>query len=442
MPPYNHEHHHENPAVQDAVIIIDPYSTGCLVAKAMAERGLALVSVWSTGLAEKLKTHVPKAVGKLHYLARLEQAPTLAETAQRCRESVPHGASIVACLAGGETGVPLADALSEYMGLRTNGTAILDRRDKMLQQQLIKKAGLRSIREVCGRQFSDVEDFLRRERYPVVLKPNESAGSDGVKLCETFEEAKEHFHQLLDSETVCGTACDAVLCQEFLRGKEYVVDHVSCDGHHKTMMVWQYDKRPANGAGFVYYGCLPTDRESPEAKLLIPYTRGVLDAIGIENGPTHGEIIISEDDGQPCLVEMNCRANGGNGDWHPLAKALTGSYSQIEAAVDAYIDPKGFFAKYPDKPPSPLKVSGQEVQLVCYKHGTVKSMPGYAAIKTLPSFTQLEPTVQVGQKVVPTVDLITNVGDLVLMNEDEEQLHKDVSHIRWLENENQLFELE
>ena len=31
----------------------------------------------------------------------------------------------------------------------------------------------------------------------MVFKPTDSAGSDGVKLCQTFEEAKEHFNHLL-----------------------------------------------------------------------------------------------------------------------------------------------------------------------------------------------------------------------------------------------------
>lgn len=37
-------------------------------------------------------------------------------------------------------------------------------------------------------------------------------------------------------------------------GQEYVVDTVSCNGHHKCVAVWKYDKRDANGAKFVYHG--------------------------------------------------------------------------------------------------------------------------------------------------------------------------------------------
>lgn len=67
-------------------------------------------------------------------------------------------------------------------------------------------------------------------------------------------------------------------------------------------MLWVYDKRPRNGSQFVYFGMLPIDSESEEAKVLIPYTRGVLDALGMKHGPSHGEIILTKDG--PCLVEM------------------------------------------------------------------------------------------------------------------------------------------
>ena len=74
-------------------------------------------------------------------------------------------------------------------------------------------------------------------------------------------------------------------------------------------MVWVYDKRPANGADFCYFGCVPIDSESHEAKILIPYCRAILDAMGVKHGASHAEIIVTPDG--PCLVEMNCRANGG-----------------------------------------------------------------------------------------------------------------------------------
>ncbi len=153
--------------------------------------------------------------------------------------------TIVGCIAGGEAGVDMADAFSEHLGVLSNGAKgdFANRRDKKVQQELVRRAGLRAVRQACGSKFDDVEEFLKSESYPVVLKPTDSAGSDGVKLCHTFEEAKKHFHYLLTVEAVNGGYNEQVLCQEFLKGKEYVVDHVSRNGVHKTMMVWVYDKR-------------------------------------------------------------------------------------------------------------------------------------------------------------------------------------------------------
>ena len=53
------------------------------------------------------------------------------------------------------------------------------------------------------------------------------AGTDGVKLCHDFNEANEHFELLFEVEAVNGGYNTEVLCQEFLRGKEYVIDSVS-----------------------------------------------------------------------------------------------------------------------------------------------------------------------------------------------------------------------
>lgn len=181
----------------------------------------------------------PISVGALDYLAVVDQeeGATVKDVASQVKEAC--GAyELVSVVAGGDRGVDFADALSETLGLMTNGTYIQNRRDKKIQQELVAAAGLRSVRQAGGTEFSQVEAFLKAESYPVVLKPVESSGSDGVKLCNSFEEAKEHFELIMSTPMVDGGANTGVLAQEFLRGKEYIVDHVSRNGVHKTMMVW------------------------------------------------------------------------------------------------------------------------------------------------------------------------------------------------------------
>merc|ERR1712190_539844 len=334
------------------------------------------------------KSHVPdccKTQG-FKFCDEIDEMHTIEDTAAAVLAAAG-SAPIVACIVGGESGVTLADKLSLKLGLRTNGEFPLgDRRNKSVQQRAVKAAGLRAVREAVGTEWSDVASFVDSESMPVVVKPVESCGSDGVKVCHTKQETEAHFNLLMRSQRKVGAQGAAVLCQEFLRGTEYVVDHVSRDGVHKTVMVWVYDKRPTNGGEFVYYNMLPVESSDPTAKILIDYTRGVIDALDIKNGPTHAEVMLTSD-GTPCLVEMNCRAHGWDGAWAPLERALVG-YSQVEAACDSYFDGEAFDA-LPDMFPT-FKAGGQMVELVSNFSGRITGLPGYDAIKALPSFDYME----------------------------------------------------
>ena len=199
------------------------------------------------------------------------------------------------------------------------------------------------------------------------------------------------------------------------------------------------NRRRANNSQFVLYSILPVDPKSIEAQALIPYTQGVLDVLGVKNGPSHGEVIMTPTG--PCLVEMNCRANGGDGTWGPLCRALTGGYSQIEASADAYLE-KQTFHSLPEIPPSPFKASGLQVHLVAYKGGTVKSAPVFDIVKKLPSFVYYETGVKQGTKVVPTIDLVTGIGIVILYHKDPTVVEKDLKLIREMEEKNELFVFE
>ena len=295
--PFNHTNPASLEANLPAVVVVTPYSTGCLIALELQERGYELICLWNNGFSEVMKAHVPiSCQGKLKYSVEINEGATIKETAATVKDiCIKNEWSLEACVCGGEAGVDLADGLSEELDLLSNGTAIENRRDKKVQQELIKDAGLRSVRQKAGKCLEDVKEFLKTEEYPVVIKPVDSAGSDGVKICRSYEDATQHVTSLLGKPMVNGPICEEILCQEYLKGKEYVVDHVSRDGEHKTVMCWLYDKRPVNGADFVYFGDIPIDPKSPEAQQLIPYARAVLDALGVQNGPSHGEFIITSD---------------------------------------------------------------------------------------------------------------------------------------------------
>jgi hypothetical protein len=219
-----------NPS-QQLILIVDPYSTGCMVAQEIIKRGYPIVAIWTKGFSAEMKTHVPVSCRDITYVDEIQDElhwsiDDLIRAIDKARGAAARKIgksdnyySVVGCIPGGEAGVDMADKLSEKLGVLSNGAQghFANRRDKRVQQELVRQAGLRAARQACGERFEDVEDFLLTEQYPIVLKPTDSAGSDGVKLCHNFEQASEHFHYLLTVEAVNGGYNKQVLCQEFLR---------------------------------------------------------------------------------------------------------------------------------------------------------------------------------------------------------------------------------
>lgn len=418
-------------------------------------RGHEVVRVYSNELTPEYKARVPYVARDLQWLATIDaggEGLTVAETAAAVRHACGDR-EILAVICGSEPGVTLADQLSEHMGLLTNGSAIR-RRDKCVQIQCCKAAMLRTPREAYGVDWSDVQSFAAKEQMPIIVKPVESAGSDGVRICSSLEEAEQHFNRLKGSQRQVGVASQGILLQEFLVGQEYVVDVVSRDGVHKVVMLYVYDKRPVNDAPFVYFEIRPMSPDSEIAKSLMDYTRKVLDAIGIKHGATHNEIIMTEDG--PCLVECNCRPHGWDGSWDKIGKIVTGGsldlatktveggYSQVDASIDSFLDAEKFnrlpmmFPWYP----SGFKGKSTIVQLVNMKEGIVKATPGLDRIKELSSFVQLLTKVQIGKKAMKTIDLITCLGQVVLIHPDPAIFDADYEFIRQMEWECRIVDVE
>jgi len=435
-------HKPENESV--AIVVVDPYSTGAHVSAEAYYRGFKVIAVWSDECGE-LESHIPHEVAAIKdlYAAEIrypDEAPTLEALAAKIEAAAAKAnATWEHIIAGGESGVKIAENLGCMRGMRGNPTAggFENRRDKKFQQEKVAEAGLRSVRQLQADTWPEVKDFCEAE-LPLIIKPVESCGSDGVKLCKTIEEAEEHFNLLMTGQRKLGAQGAAVLCQEFLQGKEYVVDFVTRDGEHKCTFVWVYDKREANGGQFVYFGMIPVPTDDPVAGVLIEYTKGCIEALKIRNGATHNEIMMTKDG--PCLVEVNCRAHGHGGAWLPLTDKCTGGITQVRSNLDIFIDGPAFDA-IPMVPP-PFKASGTIVMLVSYVEATkVTATPGYDAIKAMLSFEAVSESVVVGAPLAKTVDLFDCAGLVVLVHDSEQVLEADLAAIRAMEINNELFEV-
>mmetsp|Transcript_8819 Transcript_8819/g.19233 ORF Transcript_8819/g.19233 Transcript_8819/m.19233 type:complete len:434 (-) Transcript_8819:508-1809(-) len=328
-------------ARRPAVVITDPFSTGAVLAADLSSQGYEVVALYSEQLEhmENLQSLVPAGL-TLSFAAVLPFQKDLAKLIASVENLL--GLEVVQVLAGAETGVELADQLSEAMGLRTNGTALSEaRRNKYVMGETVRKAGLRAVKQVLASEWAVVEAFLSEWPSPfkAIVKPMDSAGSDGVTLCLSKEDVEVAFHLLIGKINGLGMVNSSILVQEYLEGQEYVIDMVSRDGEHKVAGIWLYDRRAANGAGFVLFGQKMLEADAEHVREIIEYQKKVVDALGIRNGPTHGEVKWFR--GEPVLVEVGARCHGGDGLWVKLASEAFG-YNQVQCTIEAYLYPERF----------------------------------------------------------------------------------------------------
>jgi len=436
------------PPVVGAVVVVDPFSSGANLAAMVVKWGFRLILVFSEQDSPVAKlvakgTSVHPTLIVQHDSTNPNQDEAIAAT-QASISSQCSSSPILAIMPGAEPGVDLADRLAARYGTRNNGEEMtIARRNKYYMQEAVRAAGIRAVKQKLCRTPDEVSEFWSSLQVPsdptfkprCVVKPNESAGSDSIYLCDTISEAQHGLVSIHGQTNGLGQVNDGALVQEFLQGTEYVIDGVSRDGVYKVITIWEYDKRSVNGANFVYYGMRIRSSLGPKEQQLIAYAKKIVTALGIMHGPSHMEVMLCADG--PCLVEVGSRCHGGEASWLPVVTECLG-YSQLEATLAAYIRPDRFDA-LPYEPAELLK-QGCEAFLVSSQRGTLKSMPGLDEIRGMPSFRRMEMFSQPGDPLYPTIDCFTRPGSVQMVNTAIHELEADYSRIRELEL-NGLFEL-
>lgn len=433
--------------LEDAVVIVDPLTTGARLAFEMQKKGYKLIRLFSQEFPERTIACIPESCKDLRFAETVQHNGNLQETVDELK-LLGNSYHIVACQIGCEAGVEVFDAITDKMsGFASNGTALsAARRDKYLMGEQVRKSGLRSVKQQeCRNWEGEAADFITSlgvlagddEGAWCVLKPTKSAGTDGVFIAKSIGEAQNCFDSILGAANLFGETNQTVLCQEFLKGKEYIVDSVSLEGQHKCVAIWEYDKRRCNGAQFVYFGVrLYQSEDGAREQKMVEYVHQVITALGVRHGPTHAEVMWLDGEDVPCLVEVGARPHGGEGTFMELVDPIIG-YSQVSVMVDA-VDRTYRFHRLPSRP-ARFTGGAVEVCLVARKEGKLAGYPLLDEVRKLRSFNSMEIKNAVGTRLEPTIDFLTTPGSINLVHQDVSVLEADQLWIERMQEEGKFY---
>jgi hypothetical protein len=260
-------------ASRRVVVVVDALSTGACVADFAQQRGFRIAHVTSLAVGPELAEMVPGHLkgGALKWVcvegvdliqAESDLIGAADELASRLGASLRAAgmsdgiAAVEVVLPGAETGVRLADFLQESVAklqflerataaapdgatepcpiLVGNGSAGSDaRREKYEMGEKVRAAGVRAVKQfrVAAKeavaQRAEVNSLLKQfwpeqvaaeesatpVAFSAVVKPLESAGSDGVTKCRSLEEVRVAVANLVGGINGLGQRNDGVLVQ-------------------------------------------------------------------------------------------------------------------------------------------------------------------------------------------------------------------------------------
>jgi biotin carboxylase len=411
-------------------VIVDAYSTGRYLPFALARRGADCTHVQSSPQMPDFyrRTFPSGAFAASDALVHDGDLDTLAgELAKREPSFV---------VAGAETGVDLADELSARLGLPGNlATGRRIRRDKYEMAMAVRAHGLLAPDTLRTTRFEKALSWARAmDRWPLVVKPADSAGTDNVFVCRDTVEMCTAFDHIMGARNLMGFPNRTAVLQEFLAGTEYFANTVSLGGRHLVAEVWRYHKRPGRGGTMIYDYEEPLPQDDPAVVRIRPYLLGVLDALGIRNGPAHTEIMMT--DRGPMLIETGARLAGSI---VPEIVDRCFGTNHVDLTAEALTDPAAFDARrhLPARPLTPLRY----VSLISHVSGRITSLAGADRIRDLPSFAGLTFGVDVGDRIVPTVDSASSPGVCYLVHEDAGRIEADYRTLRSLEESGAVYEV-
>lgn len=411
------------------IVIVDGYSTGSLYAPKLASKGFQVHHVQSSEIIIDI---FKPSFKEYDYASNFVFTGDIELLHSHINTLDP-----VAIIPGAESGVDLSEELCIAFTLFANDASLLDcRKSKSLMNDELKVNGLLTAKQHCFTTIMTLDEWLKdleELHWPVVLKPIDSVASDGLHICDSYDECITAAYSLLDRDNLLGKKNTSILAQSYLYGAQYIVNVVSREGKHCITDVWYTNRTRFEQTKQILEDRVLLSSSNAPVEQLSQYVIESLNSLGINNGASHVEIMMTPEG--PAMIEVNRRPMGGvmpvelfntalgsNHVYRMLDVYLASSSECIQSEIDYQISE--FIAI---------------VDFTFQIGGEIQHTKGLTYAKTLPSFHSVINAPTIGSVVSKTEDTIAGQGVLCLSHRDQAQLMIDLQVIRQLKVNGELF---
>lgn len=412
------------------ILVAEPMSTAFNFLEDIRQRGfepVILEAYIPEGYARSLMDMERKnKYSRIGYpITIIREKPEYEETLQQIRELDPF-----LVLVGGEEGVIVGTRLASDLGMPGNPVSNIDKMtQKSAMHNTLRDAGLRYIR---GEEVTSCEDCLqfmeKTGTEDVVIKHDHGVASVGVHLVHGREEALEAYRQEETAENMFGEEENRIMLQERIFGDEYIVNTISRNGIPALTSVFRYYKKQMPSGAIIYRGLETIMELGEKEQELVQYAFDTVRALGITDGPVHGEYMIDEKG--PVLIEVNCRVMGGSAPVGFLDKVF--GYHETDVILESMLD-SDYHSEFVKKPYHPMR-NGYAKDFYSDRDKPISSSGIVPIVLNMRSFNAgwVE---NAGKTLIlhETIDLETETGCVYLVHDDPEVTKKDFEILMLIE---------
>jgi biotin carboxylase len=292
-----------------------------------------------------------------------------------------------------EFGVMNAALIRESLGLFGNPLRpVTLTRDKGRMRAHLHTAGISTVPYLLSNSAREIMSFAEEVGWPIILKPRDGGGSRLVyKVSGSSELDRALAHIFAIDPHV------ELIAEQFMVGPEVSAEALTWEGKHQILMVT--DKLTTGEPHFVEMGHdMPSRLEPDQLAQIQQLTTAFLDSIGHMYGPSHTEIILTENG--PTIVESHTRTGGDQ--IFELLEIVTGV--DIFSAVL-----RGFMGDYPWPLPNG-RIRAASIRFLDLKPGVIAHFSGLEEARCSPGVLRVESQICPGSTIVPILDSLTRPG--------------------------------
>jgi len=227
-------------------------------------------------------------------------------------------------------------------------------KDKLLMRQLLEDHDLSPVRFRSVSSAEQAAGFAREVGGRIVLKPVDGVASLHIHLAGNAEEAAAAF------DALAAAGITEPIAEEYLEGQVVSVDSFSHEGRHLTIGYSQYRM---NDRFVEWEVSTPSRAAAPWLPELRALTVRLLDAVGLTEGPSHSEFVLTPNG--PRVLESHARL-AGSGAPELVRRAFGLDLNRMMLTIPLGID------QLPETSPEPLQ--GAAVRFFTPQAGTVTAV--------------------------------------------------------------------